>query len=328
MTAHCRSLPRAPQSPALSASFEVDGKIGLGVPIGTDAFIQHFVKDKFVKDKAIIQDVDKLDHIQDGFIYYQLIRFCQATRLQYLNGHVQLANQNVLQQHVDCHIASALLKKGTQDTYKTWNQQDRAWVDMRLHESHDEGGFGIPNNTITRRAAAYTTNARFVAFLGTFACSAQQVWLPANDLQDPATWMPPPLCQLKQMHEDLLQHYNCTDQAAAAQPAPPSVQATALLQMQAQTRSLSPQAPKTTATANSSFRSSTASTRHSSGVRFPPRRLPARTSPLGPGPFRRNAVSPSSSPRNGPSARPSASAMRALVLRSSASSTCLRTFCF
>ncbi len=27
-----------------------------------------------------------------------------------------------------------------------------------------------------RRAAAYTTNARFVAFLGTFACPAQQVW--------------------------------------------------------------------------------------------------------------------------------------------------------
>ena len=129
--------------------------------------------------------------------------------------------------------------------------------------------------------------------------------------------MAPPLCQLKQMHEDLLQHYDCTDQAAAAQPAPPSVQAAALLQM------LSPQTPKTTATANSSFRSSTASTRHSSGVRFPPRRLPAlRTSPLGPGPFSRNAVSPSSSPRNGPSTRPSASATRARVLRSSASPGC------
>ncbi len=24
-------------------------------------------------------------------------------------------------------------------------QQDSAWVDMRLHESHDEGGFGVPN---------------------------------------------------------------------------------------------------------------------------------------------------------------------------------------
>jgi hypothetical protein len=43
---------------------------------------------------------------------------------------------------------------------------------MRLHESHGEGGFGVPNNTITRHAALYTTNARFVAFLGTFACPA------------------------------------------------------------------------------------------------------------------------------------------------------------
>ena len=94
-------------SPLLSpAPFVVDGYIGLGVPIGTDAFIQHFVKDKC---QAIMEDVDKLDYIQDGFIHYQLIRL---TRLHYLNGHVQLANQNVLQQHVDHNIANALLKKG------------------------------------------------------------------------------------------------------------------------------------------------------------------------------------------------------------------------
>jgi hypothetical protein len=43
-----------------------------------------------------MEDVDKLDDIQDGFIHYQLICFCQVTRLQYLNGHIQLANQNVL----------------------------------------------------------------------------------------------------------------------------------------------------------------------------------------------------------------------------------------
>jgi hypothetical protein len=66
---------------------------GLGVPICTDAFIQHFVKDKC---QAIMEDVDKLDNIQDGFIHYQLLCFCQATLLQYLNCHVQLANQNVL----------------------------------------------------------------------------------------------------------------------------------------------------------------------------------------------------------------------------------------
>ena len=190
--------------------------------------------------------------------------------------------RGALQQHV-------VLKKSTQDAYKKWNQQDRAWVDMRLHESHDEGGFGIANNTITQTRGR-VHNERQVRCLPGHLC------LPSST--------------------GLEQH----------SPRRRLVQAAALLQMQAQTRSLSPQAPKTTATANSSFRSSTASTRHSSGVGFPPRRLPAlRTSPLGPGPFSRNAVSPSSSPRNGPSTRPSASAPRARVLRSSASSTCLRS---
>ena len=40
------------------------------------------------------EDVDKLDSVQDGFIHYQLLRFCQATRLQYLNGQVPIENQN------------------------------------------------------------------------------------------------------------------------------------------------------------------------------------------------------------------------------------------
>ena len=69
-------------------AFVDNGYIGLGVPIGTDAFIQHFVAKKC---QEIMEDVDKLDNIQDCFIHYQLLRFCQATRLQYLNGQVQLA---------------------------------------------------------------------------------------------------------------------------------------------------------------------------------------------------------------------------------------------
>jgi hypothetical protein len=54
---------------------------------------------------------------------------------------------------------------------------------MHLHESHDEGGFGVTNNVITHNAASYTTNARFVSFLGTFDSPAQQVWLPGSDLK-------------------------------------------------------------------------------------------------------------------------------------------------
>ena len=160
--------------------------------------------------------------MQDGFIHYQLLRFCQATRLQYLNGHVPLENQNHLQQqHVDYKIAEALLKKGTNNAYRTWTQQDRAWVDMVLHLPHEHGGFGVTHNTVSRHAASYTTNARFVAFLGTFPLPAQQVWLPSNDLNDSSTWVAPPLCTLKRLHQRLVQDFDCTDQPAAVLPSQP-----------------------------------------------------------------------------------------------------------
>jgi hypothetical protein len=103
-------------------------------------------------------------------------------------------NQNCLQQqHVHWKISNTLLKKGTREAYKTWTQQDLAWVDMRLHELHDEGSFDVSNNTITSHSASYTTNTRFVAFLSIFARPAQQVWLPGNDIQDPTIWDAPPL---------------------------------------------------------------------------------------------------------------------------------------
>ena len=65
---------------------------------------------------------------------------------------------------------------------------------------------------------------------------------------------------------------------------------------QAHTRNLSTQAPKTTATASWFSRNSTASTRHSSATKFPPRRLPAlkTSSSTGPHPFPHNAASHSS----------------------------------
>jgi hypothetical protein len=60
-------------------SFRPDGFVGIGVPIGTDTFVRQFVA-KTCRD--IIEDVEKPDAIEGGFIHYQLIRFCQATRLQ------------------------------------------------------------------------------------------------------------------------------------------------------------------------------------------------------------------------------------------------------
>ncbi len=91
-------------------SFRPDGFVGIGVPIGTDNFVQFVAK----KCRDIIEDVEKLDAIEDSFIHFQLLRFCQATRLQHINSHILFDNRCVLQQqHVDVKIVDALLKKGT-----------------------------------------------------------------------------------------------------------------------------------------------------------------------------------------------------------------------
>jgi hypothetical protein len=51
-------------------SFCPEGFIGIGVPIDTDAFVQSFVV-RTCRD--IIDDVENLDAIQDGFIHFQLV---------------------------------------------------------------------------------------------------------------------------------------------------------------------------------------------------------------------------------------------------------------
>ena len=89
-------------------SFCPEGFVGSGVSIVTDAFIQNFVAKTC---RSIIDDVEKIDTIQDDFIHYQVLRFCQTTRLQYTKSHILLRNRCVLQeQHVDCKIADALLR--------------------------------------------------------------------------------------------------------------------------------------------------------------------------------------------------------------------------
>ncbi len=121
------------------------------MPIVTDAFVQSFVPKTC---REIIDDAKKLDTIQDGFIHFQLLRFCRVTRLQYLNSHIMLSNRCVLQQqHVDCKIADPLLKKGTKQHTDGWDTQSKAWAHMVLHLPHTEGGFGETFNDVTKDAA-------------------------------------------------------------------------------------------------------------------------------------------------------------------------------
>jgi hypothetical protein len=162
------------------SSFRPEGFVGIGVPIGTDAFVQNFVAKTC---RAVIYDVKKLDSIQDGFVHYHLLRFCQATRLQYINSHIFLGNRCVLQQqHDDRKIADALLKRGTKVHGDGWDSSSKTWAHMVLHLPHAEGGFGVTFNDITKDAPFHTTTSRFVDWLGAFTHERQGLWLPKDVL--------------------------------------------------------------------------------------------------------------------------------------------------
>jgi hypothetical protein len=109
-------INNSPQLIHLSGEFSLDffhpdGFVGIGVSIGTDNFVRQFVAKKY---RDFIEDVEKLDAIEDSFIHFQLLRFFQVTRLQHINSHIFLDNRCVLQQqHVDVKIDDTLLKKGT-----------------------------------------------------------------------------------------------------------------------------------------------------------------------------------------------------------------------
>ncbi len=129
-----------------------------------------------------------------------------------------LGNRCVLQQqHVDCKIADALLKKGTKQPADGWDAPSKAWAHMVLHLPHAEGGFGVTFNDVTKDAAFYTTTSRFVAWLGSFSHGRQGLWLPKDDLQDSSSWSSSPLLLLRDIHSKLLTKYNCKEGCAPSQ---------------------------------------------------------------------------------------------------------------
>ena len=62
--------------------FTVTGFKGLGVPIGTPAFITRFIEKK-VQEYA--NDIEKLKILQDGKVHFDWIKFCHIPRFNHLN---------------------------------------------------------------------------------------------------------------------------------------------------------------------------------------------------------------------------------------------------
>ena len=139
---------------------------------------------------------------------------------------------------------------------------------QQLHECARRGRFRcLPQHHHSSRCLLH--DQRQVCCLPRHHCTPCSAGLPGNDIQDPTTWDADNLCTLKRLHVDLLQQYDCTEQAAP-HPPPPSAGGSAAANAGAH-----PQPPRTTAMASSSYRNSTAFIWHSSGGRCPPQRPPA-----------------------------------------------------
>jgi hypothetical protein len=168
-------------------SFCPEGFIGIGVSIVTDAFVRSFVAktcrdiiaggsshhtkffffcknhdfSRFLINFSTVVVV-KHTHVVDP--NYQLLRFCQTTRLQYINSHIMLPNRCVLQQqHVDCKIDDVLLKKGTKQHADGWDLSCKDWAYMCIHLPNAEVSFDVTFNDVTEDTVFYTTTSRFVS---------------------------------------------------------------------------------------------------------------------------------------------------------------------
>jgi hypothetical protein len=99
--------------------FSVKGIEILGTPIGTEIYIKEYVHHNCLK---IIKDEDKHDPLTDGFVHFQVMKFCVNTRTQYMSANITLSPQehflSAQHVHVDTVITDAILNKGTRVSFR------------------------------------------------------------------------------------------------------------------------------------------------------------------------------------------------------------------
>jgi hypothetical protein len=86
---------------------------------------------------------------------------------------------------------------------------------------HHKGGLGISPLPASGMAAFYSATAHLVSWLGSLPHASE--WIAGQNLADSNTWNSSALQTLKQLHGNLLTHYNCTEWApirAEDAPAP------------------------------------------------------------------------------------------------------------
>ena len=111
--------------------------------------------------------------MSDGLIHYQMLCFCQNTRLAFLGLNTPTLLISDIFAKVDTTILEALCRKGTTDAHGEWTTVFSRFVDMKLQLPHFRGGFGVTPNVGSAISAFYATSVSLVQWLG-FCSHAEQ----------------------------------------------------------------------------------------------------------------------------------------------------------
>ncbi len=118
--------------------------------------------------------------------------------------------------HVDCKIADALLKKGTNQHVDGWDTSSKVWTHIVLHLLHVEGGYGITFNDVTKDTAFYTTTSRFVTCLGILPGTSVVVVTKGRS-SGLILMVIAPLLLLRDIHVKLITQYDCKEVCVTSQ---------------------------------------------------------------------------------------------------------------
>ena len=149
-----------------------------------------------------------------------MLRFCQHTRLEFLaqvgrgdwgSGILQRSNPVPVPDLIQTSIVHAILQRGLGATFATLSPHELAWCCVIVELPHHKGGLGITPLPASGMAAFYSATAHLVSWLGSLPHASE--WVAGQNLADPTSWNSSALQTLKQLHGNLLTHYNCTEWA-------------------------------------------------------------------------------------------------------------------
>jgi hypothetical protein len=108
-------------------------------------------------------------------------------------------------------IVHAILQRGLGATFATLSAHELARCCVIVALPHHKGGLDITPLPTSGMAAFYSANAHLVSWLGSLPHASE--WVAGQNLADPNTWNSSALQPLKQLRDNLLTHYNCTEWA-------------------------------------------------------------------------------------------------------------------